>query len=962
MSRFKINLSDLTVPELKEFAQRHNVDIGGAKYKSEIQTAILESNPDKYENISDKDKDLEIDKMRRETADRQLATEQRHNDNYNNRKKRFDAKIQKYVEGEDIQVYIDTFERIADNQNWDNNDKISQLIGKLTGSAREAYVLMDKDEAKSFDKVKEAIFARYNLNNHAYRKKFREQDKAEKDNFTEYGNQLCRNFDRWIQSENVTSFRQLRELMILEQLMRRLPTDVRIWVQDRSPKTVKEATTLADQYSITRGKERSHNSSPKSRRKFNFRHKDQSKSDASKPSTESSETSRFENKSVKKRAVTCFNCQEVGHKANECKNKKVEKIVNLCNVTKFPALNHNYNVNEREFSQHITTGYVNGKLVKILRDTGCNQTLIRSSIVENVEFIPDEKVKISCVLGDCAELPVCEVQMNTKFGTGTVKVGVADTLPVEVLLGNDYISNIQNTPVHSCMFVTRSQQRILDEIELQDKLEHQRSDVKLSSLNENSISDNAEGSEIQSNQSNETVVDKVVNDIVDNHVENVDMLITHESEIEKLSKLQSEDNTLKKVREKVIPQNELENERVAFFYRDNVLYRKWGPKPKSADHEDSAAKWSTLNQIVVPFEYRQRILKIGHDIPLAGHLGVNKTRDRILKNFYWPGIFADISRFCRSCDICQKTSKKTFKRDRAKLVKVPIVDVPFSKIAIDLIGPLIRTSKGNKYCLVIVDYATRWPEAIPIPSMDADIVADGLIDLFSRVGIPNEIMMDQGTNFQSKLVQQLCRKLHIKTLRSSPYHPMANGLVERFNQTLKSMLKCYVKDDDKEWDKMLPHVLFAYREVPEASTGFSPFELLYGRKVRGPLDVLREDMVGCNETSENLVQYVQEVRSRLKEMSELAHANLCDAQTDQKRYYDLQSRDRSFEVGSKALVLLPSDSSKLMAEWKGPYEIVEKISSVDYKINMHDKRKKHVVFHVNMLRPYHERDDNSVLA
>ena len=635
MAQVKINICDLTIIELKELAARYSIEIGDVRYKTEIQAKILEHDPLKFENVTDRDRELEMARLKAQAAERNLATERTSGENYNKRKKKYDAKLQKYVEGEDIQMYIESFERIAENQNWDNDDKVGQLIGKLTGNAREAFVLMDKEEAKSFEKVKEAIFARYNLNNHAYRKKFREHDKVEKDSFTEYGNQLCRNFDRWLTSENVTSFRELRELIILEQLLRRLPNDVRIWVQDRSPKSVKEATTLADQYTITRGNGRSQNSVKSvPKRKFNFRNY---KSDASKSSTEKSEksekseSSEVESRTPQKR-VQCFKCQEFGHKANECRNKRVEKSVNLCNVSKFPAMNHNYMVNDEEFSQHITTGYVNGKLVKILRDTGCNQTLVKSSVVENEEFISGENVKISCVLGDCAELPVCEVQMNTKFGTGTVKVGVADTLPVEVLLGNDYISNVENTSVHSCMFVTRSQQKVLDQIESQDKIENQVSDVKLTSIHDNSIPVDVEGSEIQANHENDTDVDIVLNNSVDNHVENVDMLVNHESEMSKLCKLQAEDNTLKKVRSKVIPEKEVQHERVAFFYRDKVLYRKWSPKPRSEGVE--AEKWSTVTQIVVPFEYRQQILKIGHDIPLAGHLGVNKTRDRILKNFY----------------------------------------------------------------------------------------------------------------------------------------------------------------------------------------------------------------------------------------------------------------------------------------------------------------------------------------
>ncbi|KAL5484320.1 hypothetical protein EMCRGX_G020794 [Ephydatia muelleri] len=127
----------------------------------------------------------------------------------------------------------------------------------------------------------------------------------------------------------------------------------------------------------------------------------------------------------------------------------------------------------------------------------------------------------------------------------------------------------------------------------------------------------------------------------------------------------------------------------------------------------------------------------------------------------------------------------------------------------DIVGPLPRSRAGNKYILVLCDYATRYPEAVPPKSIDAESVAEELI---------------------KKLLQ-------MHPIRTSPYHPQTDGLVERSNQTLKSMLRKSGTDGGKEWDKKIPYLLFAYREVPQASTGFSPFELLYGRDVNYLIDM-----------------------------------------------------------------------------------------------------------------------------
>ncbi|KAL1274411.1 hypothetical protein QQF64_027225, partial [Cirrhinus molitorella] len=136
--------------------------------------------------------------------------------------------------------------------------------------------------------------------------------------------------------------------------------------------------------------------------------------------------------------------------------------------------------------------------------------------------------------------------------------------------------------------------------------------------------------------------------------------------------------------------------------------------------------------------------------------------------------------------------------------------------------------------------ATRYPEAVPLRKATAKAIAQELFLLFSRVGIPAEILTDQGTPFMSRLMADLCRLLQVKQLRTSVYHPQTDGLVERFNQTLNQMLRRVTAEDRRDWDWMLPYVLFGVREVPQASTGFTPFELLFGRQPRGLLDVARE--------------------------------------------------------------------------------------------------------------------------
>ena len=231
---------------------------------------------------------------------------------------------------------------------------------------------------------------------------------------------------------------------------------------------------------------------------------------------------------------------------------------------------------------------------------------------------------------------------------------------------------------------------------------------------------------------------------------------------------------------------------------------------------------------------------MNHESAFSGHLGAKKTKVRILPNFLWPGLLQDVIRFCRSCDMCQRTAKRGSIK-KVPLGSMPLIDTPFKKVSVDIGGPIAPPSEAlHRYILTLVDYAARYPEAVPLNKITTEAVAEALLDIYSRVGIPEEVLMDQGTQFMSECMQELSRLLSIKGLTSTPYHPICNGLVERWNGTLKPMLKRLCQDQLKLWHRLINPVLFAYREVPKESTGFSPFQLLYGRSVRGPGTILKE--------------------------------------------------------------------------------------------------------------------------
>ena len=196
--------------------------------------------------------------------------------------------------------------------------------------------------------------------------------------------------------------------------------------------------------------------------------------------------------------------------------------------------------------------------------------------------------------------------------------------------------------------------------------------------------------------------------------------------------------------------------------------------------------------------------------------------------------------------MCQVSGKPNQVIKPAPLQPIPVVYEPFTKVVIDIVGPLPKSKKGNEYILTLCA-TTQYPDAIPIRNTKTKTLLPVLEKVFTTFGIPKIVQFDQGSNFTSHLFQQVMDRLGVVQYLSSAYHPQSQGAFKRFHQTLKSMLTKFCLAHEKDWDDGLPYVLFAVRSTCQESLGYSCFDLLFGSKIRGPLKLLQETWL--NESS-----------------------------------------------------------------------------------------------------------------
>ena len=214
---------------------------------------------------------------------------------------------------------------------------------------------------------------------------------------------------------------------------------------------------------------------------------------------------------------------------------------------------------------------------------------------------------------------------------------------------------------------------------------------------------------------------------------------------------------------------------------NGVIYHKWLKNSTDQHHL----------QLLVPAILKKEVLFSCHDTVYSGHLGVQKTKDRIKQEFTWYLLDKDVRMHIKTCPVCNK------KKDPTKKQTTPLMDYrsgyPLDRIGLDIIGPLPQTKRRNKYLLVVGDCFTCWMEAYHIPQQNAEMIADKLVNEFiSRFGVPLEVHTDQGRHFDGKFFAEICKLLETTKTRTTAYHPTSNGMIERFNRTLGSMIKSFV--------------------------------------------------------------------------------------------------------------------------------------------------------------------------
>ena len=233
-----------------------------------------------------------------------------------------------------------------------------------------------------------------------------------------------------------------------------------------------------------------------------------------------------------------------------------------------------------------------------------------------------------------------------------------------------------------------------------------------------------------------------------------------------------------------------------------------------------------------------------------------------------------------------------------------------------------------------MDYTSKWPEAYALRNVTTETVIKCLIDMTARVGIPEEVLTDNGSNIVSTTMREFCTTMGIEQIKTSPYHPQTDGMVERFNATLKRLLRKLTQNPKVERDECLPYVLWVYRGTVHKTTGFAPYQMLYGRPMRMPLDQMVRYWRGKEEQGQNTtIEFVETLKANMQVVRDLAYEKEIKEKESQKFYHDRKSVVRNFDVGEYVLVFRPIRKSKLENQWQGPYIISKKLTEVTYHIH-----------------------------
>ncbi|KAI2665219.1 Retrovirus-related Pol polyprotein from transposon 17.6 [Labeo rohita] len=786
----------------------------------------------------------------------------------------------------EVDAYFVAFERIAGKLKWPRDMWALLLQCSFTGKAQEICASLPIEQSLDYEVVKTAVLRAYELVPEAYRQKFRAHAKSVRQTHMEFAREKRALFEKWCLSSKITTFEQLQKLILLEDFKSCLSEGVVVHLNEQKVTALLDAAVLAEFVLTHRNvftSVRLSNiplASKNTLRDFSRFPQHMSKSNGNRDGKSAPSGGRDRR--------SCFYCLDQGHLIAECqawKKKNAEAKTKKAALVQTMSLVEDESMQPFLLSGSVSLSDTEHQPIVILRDTGSAQSFILKELLPfSQSSYTGTDVLIRGIAMGCDSVPLHQVHLKSDLVNGLVHLGVREQLPfdgVGLILGNDLaggrvfprpivVNNgkINDTSSLSQEFpstfpvcaVTRAQSKKFEDVV---NLTESFLQVPSEPLKCELTIRPALGEETDINNPHETLgVDR-------------DQLIA----------AQKIDPSLTPCFDAALDCNQVPDVRIPYYCDNGVLMRKWKPENDDSDCRE-------VHQIVLPAAYRPQMLKLAHENVLAGHLGVNKTFHRVTKYFFWPGCKSSITKFCRTCDVCQRSGKPNQKVPVAPLHPVPVMAEPFERLILDCVGPLPKTKSGYQYVLTIMCTATRFPEAIPLRTVKSPVVIKALVMFCTTFGLPKEIQTDQGSNFTSKIFTQTLAALGVSHRMSSAHHPESQGSLERYHQTLKATIRAYCIETGREWDEGLPFLLFATRESVQESIGFSPADLVFGNTVRGPLKMLSEQLLSVNRSFIPVSEYVTSFRERLHGAWDMAQKHLSATQVKMKSRFDKKSVDQ----------------------------------------------------------------------
>lgn len=335
-----------------------------------------------------------------------------------------------------------------------------------------------------------------------------------------------------------------------------------------------------------------------------------------------------------------------------------------------------------------------------------------------------------------------------------------------------------------------------------------------------------------------------------------------------------------------------------------------------------------------------RIISEFHDTPTGRHQGVHRTVNRIKKYYYFSNMFSLVRAYIKQCVSCQRN--KSYGSNKIPMEITTTSTKPFEKIFLDIVGPLPTSTNGKNFILTIQDDLSKYSLAIPLQNQTTEVVAEKFVKHFICIfGTPLKILTDQGSNFMSSMFQDMCKLLRIKKLNTSAYHPQTNGALERSHKTLTEYLRNFVDTDSVNWDTWMPFAMFCYNTTPHSSSGYMPFELVFGGKPRLPSS-LKEDPSPIY----NYDNYLYQLKYRLQTSAFQARKNLLDHKQHSKVYFDRNTHPLPIRAGEFVWLRNETKKNKFDSVWLGLYKVIsENNTNVTIQIG-----KSHKQVHKNRIK------------